>query len=76
MQHFLRHFLVPHQSNNHRAKALHADSLLCYVLLLAVFNLGIRIVHREFPEVLGYATDIRAEQLLSETNKERAALGL
>jgi len=76
MEHFLRHFFVPHHSNNHRAKALHLDSMLCYVLIFAIFNFGIRIVHREFPNVLGYATDIRVDQLLAGTNTQRQALGL
>jgi len=76
MRHFLKHFLLPHHSNNHRAKALHIDSLLCYVLLFAIFNLGIRIIHREFPNVLGYATDIRVDALLASTNDERASNGL
>ncbi len=76
MEHFLRHFFVPHHSNNHRAKALHIDSMLCYVLIFAIFNFGIRIAHREFPNVLGYATDIRVDQLLSVTNSNRQALGL
>lgn len=76
MHHFLRHFFLPHHSNNHRARALHIDSLLCYVLLFAIFNLGIRIVHREFPSVLGYATDIRVDALLAATNTERTNNGL
>jgi hypothetical protein len=76
MKHFLRHFFIPHTSNNHRAKALHIDSLLCYVLLFAIFNLGIRIIHRDYPNVLGYATDIHVEQLLAATNAQRIAAGL
>lgn len=76
MHQFLKHFFLPRHTNNHRAKALHIDSLLCYVLLFAIFNLGIRIVHREFPNVLGYATDIRVEALLASTNAERASNGL
>ena len=76
MEHFLRHFFVPHHSNNHRAKVLHIDSLLCYVLIFAIFNFGIRIAHRQFPNVLGYATDIRVDQLLKETNAQRQAAGL
>lgn len=76
MEHLLRHFFVPHHSNNHRAKALHIDSLLCYVLIFAIFNFGIRIAHRQFPNVLGYATDIRVDQLLAGTNAQRQAAGL
>ena len=76
MEHFLRHFFVPHHSNNHRAKALHMDSMLCYVLIFAIFNFGVRIAHRQFPNVLGYATDIRVDQLLAGTNGQRQAAGL
>lgn len=76
MRHWLRHFFLPHHTNNHRAKALHPDTLLVYILMFAVFNFGIRFVHRAFPEVLGYATDIHVESLLSDTNRERAKAGL
>ncbi len=71
----LYHWLVPHESNNHRAKALHHDVLFAYVLLLAVFNLGIRFFHASAPDILGYATDIRVEQLLAVTNQKRAESG-
>lgn len=76
MHRFLRHFFLPHHTNNHRARALHPDSLLVYVLIFAVFNLGIRLLHRQFPDVLGYATDIHVESLLADTNAERVKLGL
>lgn len=72
----LYHWLVPHEGNNHRAKALHHDALFAYVLLLCVFNLGIRYFHGKAPDVLGYAVDIRVEQLLAATNAQREAAGL
>ncbi len=55
---------------------LHIDALLFYVLVFAVFNFGFRIIHRQMPDVLGYATDIHVEQLLAATNAQRAAQGL
>lgn len=67
---------MPATDNNHRSKALHHDALLAYVLVFAVINLGIRALHRQFPDVLGYATDIRVYDLLSQTNAQRASLGL
>lgn len=73
---YLLHFFIPQHTNNHRAKALHVDSLLVYVLLFALFNLGIRAVHRVAPEVLGYATDINVQALLVDTNAQRAQAGL
>ncbi len=72
----IRHLFVPHYTNNHRSKVLHTDALLFYVLVFAVFNLGFRLLHREMPDVLGYATDIHVEQLLAGTNSQRQAAGL
>jgi len=72
----LHHFLVPHTGNNHRAKALHHEALLAYVLVFAVFNLAVKLVHKTAPGVLGYATDIRVERLLEDTNAKRAEAGL
>jgi hypothetical protein len=70
------HLFIPHHTNNHRSKALHIDSLLVYILIFAVFNFGLRVLHRQIPDILGYATDIHAEQLLAATNGKREALGL
>jgi len=46
------------------------------VLLFAILNLSIKIIHRDFPSVLGYATDIRVDALLASTNAKRISLGL
>jgi hypothetical protein len=72
----LLHLFVPHNTNNHRSKALHVDSLFTYVLVFALLNFGIRTIHRVMPDVLGYATDIHVEQLLQGTNAQRQAAGL
>ena len=76
MRRFLRHFFLPHHTNNHRAKALHPDTMLVYILLLALFNFSFRYIHRQFPSILGYATDIRLSELLDLTNTKRTAIGL
>lgn len=74
---FLYHFVVPASSNNYRSKALHHDALFAYALLFMVFNLGLRVMHGTLPaDVLGYATDIRVEQLLNDTNAKRQEAGL
>jgi hypothetical protein len=72
----LRHLFIPHHTNNHRAKVLHIDALLTYILFFALFNLGVKTIHRTVPDVLGYATDIHVEQLLSDTNAQRISAGL
>lgn len=76
MRHFLRHLFLPHHTNNHKAKALHTDAMILYVLVLVVFNFAIRTTHKEFPNILGYATDIRVQELLSITNQKRLTVGL
>ncbi|MFZ5845618.1 MAG: CAP domain-containing protein [Patescibacteria group bacterium] len=75
-RYFLRHLFLPHASNNHRAKVLHIDALLIYVLIFTVINFGMRLLHRSYPEVLGYAANIHLEELLSATNAKRTAAGL
>jgi hypothetical protein len=76
MKDLLRHLFLPHQTNNHRAKVLHIDALFIYVLLFVVLNVGIRVAHKEIPQVLGYATDIYVDQLLTLTNSIRSSAGL
>jgi len=67
--HLVHHWLVPHETNNHRSRALHLNALLSYALLLMVFNLGVRVLHSQ-------ATDIRVDQLLNSTNAKRQENGL
>lgn len=76
MPEILLHLLTPHHTNNHRARVLHLDALLFYALAFSVFHLGMQYVYRNFPDVLGYATDIHVEQLLTETNAKRTAAEL
>lgn len=72
----LHHLFLPHYSNNHRPKVLQIDALLVYVLLFLLFNLAVRSLHRSYPEVLGFATDINVEALFADTNAKRQAAGL
>ncbi len=76
MPEFVLHFLTPNHTNNHRARVLHLDALLFYVLAFAVFHLGIQWLRHVRPDVLGYATDIHLEQLLAATNAKRKEAGL
>jgi len=73
------HLLHPSARNQHRPKLLHAESLLYFSLIvLAAFSLMKAL--RFFPgletTILGYASNITAEQVLSQTNEQRAAEGL
>ncbi|KKU87279.1 MAG: hypothetical protein UY16_C0032G0013, partial [Candidatus Gottesmanbacteria bacterium GW2011_GWA2_47_9] len=41
-----------------------------------LFNIGIKSLHTQMPDILGYATDIHVEKLLAATNAKRQASGL
>ncbi len=70
------HLFIPHHTNNHRPKVLHIDALLAYVLLFGLFSIGVKSLHHRMPDVLGYATNIYANALVSATNAKREAAGL
>lgn len=76
MDSWLKHFLIPRHTNNHRARALHIDALFFYVLAIALLRTGIHWGHRQFPDVLGYATNIHVQELLADTNAKRQTVGL
>ena len=71
-----RHLFLPHHTNNHRAKVLHVDALFVYILAFAVFQVGLKTLPAQVPNVLGYATDIHVEKLLAAVNAKRQAAGL
>ncbi len=73
---FFRHLFTPHHTNNHHARVLHIDAMFVYLLAFVLFRLLLSLGHAQFPDVLGFATDIRVEQLLSAINAKRAESGL
>ncbi|MDP3998058.1 MAG: CAP domain-containing protein [bacterium] len=76
MWNFLKHLFTPHHTNNHRPKLLHPQAFVFYIaffLLLQALFINLRTIA---PNILGFATDINVEQLLSFTNQKRVAAGL
>ena len=73
---FLRHLFIPHHTNNHHARVLHVDAMFVYLLAFVLFRLLLSLGHAQFPDVLGFATDIRVEQLFSTINAKRVEGGL
>ncbi len=72
---FLHHFL-PNQFGGNRAVLLGAKYLVVYALL-AIFSLGfLKTLPTVAPGVLGYASDIKVDELLNLTNKKRIESGL
>lgn len=76
MYDLIRHLFLPHVSNNHRARLLQLDALIVYIFMLSFLQIAVKFTHRQVPQVLGYATDIYAEQLLGSTNQKRIEAGL
>lgn len=73
---WLRHLLVPHQSNNHKAKLLHPASLSVVVAIFLVGQFGLNFFTLVSPSVLGFASDISPEQVIELTNQRRMEEGL
>lgn len=73
------HLFHPSARNQHRSKLIHTESLLYFsLILIAAFSLMRAI--RFFPglesSILGYASNITAEEVLQQTNEQRATEGL
>src|SRR3989338_2561170 len=71
-----RHYFLPHHTNNYRAKTLHHHFLIFYIFLLIIFQSFYLLVKDIGPGVLGYATDITVEKILTLINLERQKAGL
>lgn len=76
MKKFLRHYFFPHHSNNFKARLLHSVSLFFYIVLLLTLQTTFGWAKRLQPNVLGYATDITVEKILSLVNREREKVRL
>lgn len=71
MKKFLRHFFLPHHTNNQRAKLLHQETMLIFVALLFVGSFFVGTIHKSHPEVLGVSVNMSVEDLLLLTNVQR-----
>lgn len=72
---WLSHFLVPRESNNYRAKALHHSSLSSVIGLVLFLQLGMSLLMVLKPSVLGFASQISPDRVVQLTNEERAKIG-
>lgn len=76
MKHFLKHFFIPHNSNNQRARLLHNSSLFIIACLLLFGSFAINYTKTHYQSVLGISASISAQDLLNLTNQQRAAAGV
>jgi hypothetical protein len=76
MREFLHHLILPRESNNHRAKALHHSSLFFLIVVLIIGNLFIGFVEKHNSAILGITAQFNNDDLLLQTNARRADKGL
>lgn len=72
----INYWFLPHTDNNHRARIFHPRPLFLLALFLTIFNLTFQKISSSKPDILGFATDIRVDELVSLTNKKRQDTGL
>lgn len=70
------HLFLPNQSNNQRPRILHPQALAIYLVVFFVLQMGFRVGKFVYPNILGYATNITVENLLTLTNQKRQEAGL
>lgn len=71
IRHFLEHFFTPKETNNFRARVLHAKFLTYYLIFFLVLAFGVKLISTHSGQVLGFATDITKEKLFELTNEVR-----
>ena len=71
----LKHFFIPSESNNFRAKIIHHQSLSYFSVLFLAFQLVLSTILLVKPAVLGFASQISPERVVELTNSERAKVG-
>jgi hypothetical protein len=76
MSDFLRHLFVPHHTNNQRARLLHPSGVSFLIGVYVFFQLALGWLSRGYPQILGYASVIKTEEIISLTNRMRQENGL
>lgn len=65
---FFHHLFIPREDNNFRAKSLHPDFLMMYLIFALVLTF---VFKNTGVNVLGFATDVTVEKIYQLTNQER-----
>lgn len=74
--HFLPHPHPDIPGHHRRAKFLHPPALASYVLFLTALLFSGSLIREHLPGVLGFATNINFNDLVTDTNNERVANNL
>ncbi len=72
----LAHYLLPHQTNNHKAKIIRPSGLSLVLAFFLILQLAVRSFGSVGPQILGYAANISPAEVIRLTNEKRAQNGL
>ena len=72
----LKHYLIPHESNNHKAKILHTSSILFLSLILLFYQISLYVTPKAGIKILGYKANISVDEVVRLTNEKREQAGL
>lgn len=72
----LLHLFIPHPQTHEKAHLLRWHSLLVYILLFLLLRSGFELLNVYKPGVLGVNSNLNAQAIIEDTNRERAKNGL
>lgn len=79
LQHALLNLFHPRRSNNHRPRILHPEALFFLAGIVVVFFVVIKSgphLSNSVGSVMGYASNIQNEDVLTQVNNQRTRMGL
>ncbi len=67
----LVYYFYPHERNDFKAKILHHQYLIAFIVFLSFFQILFPLYKRSHPDILGFAKDITVDRILILINAER-----
>lgn len=72
----IHHWFIPHRETHQKAHLLRWHFLVIYLLLFILLRVGFDLISYYQPGVLGLNSQITVEEIVAQTNEERAKSGL
>lgn len=72
----LRHWLLPHHTNNFRARLLHNSGIFAVIALVLAVNVFVRLLDSTPLHILGFTSTVTIDEVVRLTNERRIAAGL
>ncbi len=73
---WFHHYLLPHHTNNFRARLLHNTGIFFIVGILLSANLLLRLFDSTSAHILGFTSSITIDEVVRATNEKRISAGL